>query len=76
MSNRYLIRIPAEINNGYWTRRDSPTRISTSHYELFINDFSDLTVEEQRAFLDKMANIGGVGNLRVTKVGGDNDSEA
>lgn len=76
MDNKYLIRIPAEINNGYWTRRENPTRISASHYELYINSFNDLTISEQHAFLDKMANIGGVGNLRVHKLGEENDSEA
>ena len=76
MENKYLIRIPAEItSNGYYTRREKPTRVSTAHYELYVSNFGDLTVEEQCAILDKMANIGGVGNLRVTKVG-VYDSEA
>lgn len=76
MENKYLVRIPAEItNHGYYTRRENPTRVSTAHYELYISDFSDLTVGEQHAFLDKMANIGGMGNLRVSKIG-NYDSEA
>ena len=70
------MRIPAEITDeGYFTRRPARKRVATSHYEVYINKLSDLTDSEQIAILDKISNIGGIGNLRVMKIG-DNDSEA
>lgn len=65
----YRIRIPAEIkDNGYYMRREPFHRISSSYYEIHIESFADLTVSEHVGILNKIANIGGMGNLRVTKL--------
>lgn len=69
----YRIRIPAEYKGGkYFTRRMPSKQISSAYYELHIQNFSDLTVEEHKAILDKWSSIGGLGNLRVLKI--DNDT--
>jgi len=73
---RYKLRIPAEITDqGYFTRRPNPTRMHTAYYEVHITEASELTPDEWMAIVDKMANIGGMGNLRVEKIGEEYDTE-
>jgi hypothetical protein len=73
---KFKVRLPSKpVEGGYLTRREIPTRTFMSHYEVYISDFSDLTKEEHVALLNKLANIGGVGNIRVYKVESKRESE-
>lgn len=73
---RYKIRIPAEVTSyGYLTRRPNPTKIHTAYYEVYFSDTTELTNDEMMAIFDKMANIGGIGNLRVEKFGDESKAQ-
>jgi|DEB0MinimDraft_4_1074332.scaffolds.fasta_scaffold43086_1 hypothetical protein len=73
---KYRVRIPCEITDeGYFTRRPQRKRMSTSYYEVYVEQPLDLTDEEIMTIFHKMSIIGGMGNLRVTKIGEENDSE-